>query len=1040
MKRMSDCECLSFVDEWGIDWPQSPKNNLIQKPCKENWIGSVVSWCNEQCVWERIAGFCETRYCKKEIGSGVLWNETKANSWETVHCTDGTGTALSRYCNPQGEWESVEFGRCVCPAEMEWPATQSNHYHHIPCPAGYQGSTRRRCDRFGVWGPVQYDCVSVACPAEQIGNTFFPATLSGEVSKQPCPYPFHGWLMRECNSEGKWGEIVEDCESDNCTGFFFSLGNGNDLEVRYQNPEQSFDTLKGDVVPYTVGTVTSSTTSLMFKGLLPHFPYQVTVQAFQKDKVIAKCIIGGVYVGLICMKMERPILEKVIIKKDRARAVLHFIFPDCKNKQGDQLLINLYSETCHSKVDRIHSIDCSELGGCIPFSAFSYTLPDSLYLNCEYSVRLAVITEAQTTTDVWSDSLIFRPSRACIQWDLQLEMKTLSSYFGIITCHIKDTLFPSSIRMRYRSSSHQSTMHSQKWIPTYHEVCGSIAMCFDKKSISVPIERTNVWFEVEVVMEMDHQPVCHQSKTQRILYFAPAYPAAEVQLLPQPSYCIVDIRENIMPLYFAYVVENILGEVQLSSQQYIPYNNSEPLRIGPLHPNSRYFLSYNLVDFAGSVATNRTVIITSPRREVELNVTILSDSFDAVVFRYSSSVEGLLYCSVVMDLSLSSKTIQQSSVLVGVSHTNKDSFSYLPSSQRAVSLSCYLRDLLDSFYLVASPVKNPLHPVYSKAIKPVFYSPPLDDGMKPFNVTVSIVFSGPIKCTTSIVELLIVAHPFLSVRVLPTQFDIISPVEIAFSVFSIQSGILTSVLLPSRNIILSATTNRPVAFDTVFSGLPMVYRFSMESDVFLTERALSVHKAHSLLLEDSLELDYPFQDLKFIPSLIILQSVTSIPLFNLTIPHPCMSVQKTENGSVLIIHLLQCFDSLKIETSYRLVFDKPFLIVSSRYVMEPIPIPFYINGTHTPLRLVSHTPTEVMKPTESLTLFFNQPVQMSSGGLKVYRYLTKDRTVLLDSWTVLAKEGMISISQRDQITFNATALGLQPNSVYRVSFITRFDL
>lgn len=1040
IKRMSDCECLSFVDEWGIDWPQSPKNNLIQKPCKENWIGSVVSWCNEQCLWERIAGFCETRYCKKEIGSGVLWNETEANSWETVHCTDGAGTALSRYCNPQGEWESIEYGRCVCPEEKEWPATQSNHYHHIPCPAGHQGSIRRRCDRFGVWGPVQYDCVSVTCPAEQIGDTFFPATLSGEVSKLPCPYPFHGWLMRECNSEGKWGEIVEDCESDNCAGFFLTLGTGDDLIIQYQNPNLSYDTLKGDVVPYTVGTVTSSTDMLFFKGLLPHFPYQITIQAFQKDKVVAECIIGEIYVGFICMRMDRPILERIIVKNGRASALFHFVFPECKNKPGDQLLINLYSKTCHTKVDRIQAVDCSEFGGCVESSAASYTLPDSLYLNCEYSVRMALITEAQTTTNVWSDTLTFYPSPVCIKWDIKLEMTTLSSHFATVSWHVKDSLFPSTILMRYRSSSHRSTIHSQKWAPIYHEVCGSIAMCFHKHFITVPLDLTNVWYEVEVVIEMDHQPVCKPSKLQRILYFAPAYPTAEVQLFPQPSYCIVDIRENVMPLYFAYVVENILGEVQLSSQQYIPFNNTDPLRIGPLHPNSRYFLSYKMIDFAGSISVNRSVITTSPRREIDLNVTVLSDTSDAVVFRYSSSVRGLLYCSVVRNRSLSSKAIQRSSVLVGISYSNKDSFSYLPSSQRAASLVCYLRDLLDTFYLVASPVKNPLHPVIRKSVRPVLFSPPLDDVVKPFNITVTIIFSGPIKLTSSIVELLIITHPIMSVRVLPTQFNIISPVEIAFSVFSIQGDFLTSVVLPSRNILLSATYNRPVVFDYLFSGLPMVYRFTMEGDVFLTERGLIVHKAHSLLLEDSLVLDFPLQNLRFISSSVILESVTSVPLLNLTLPHPCMIAKNTENGSVVIIQLLQCFDSLKIETSYRLVFDKPFLTVNSRYIMEPVPISFYINGTETPLQLINHTPLEMMKPTESLTLFFNQPIQLGSGGLRIFRYLTKERTVLLDSWTVSAEEGILSISQRDQISFNATVLGLEPNSVYRVIFIVRIDL
>ena len=401
-----------------------------------------------------------------------------------------------------------------------------------------------------------------------------------------------------------------------------------------------------------------------------------------------------------------------------------------------------------------------------------------------------------------------------------------------------------------------------------------------------------------------------------------------------------------MPFYFAYVLENALGEVQLASQVFVPYDNREPIFVSNLHPNSHYFLSYSLIDFAGIVSYNRSSLFTSSLRNIEINITLYSEDIHNIVFSYTSSTRGILYCSILSSppSSLTTSSLADSAVRVGVSSCDEKSFASLPTTMNSTHIACYLKDLQDDFILQTTPVIHSLHLTPHTTIYPVFYSPPLHSKYLPFNMTAHIVFSSPVQLTQSTVNLIILAYSMNLIRVLPTTIQQINTVEFSFQLISIQSDFETQLVLPSSSIFIDPLKERPIVFDTMFENLPVLFIFTMEGSTYLSERHLSLHKPYDLLLEDLLTLDYPIQYLKLIPSTIDLISLTSTVVHSISIPHSCITIKTTDIGSNLSIYLQQCFPFLQIEQGYQLVFRSPILTINNRFIIEPIPIYFYITG------------------------------------------------------------------------------------------------
>lgn len=939
----SECECLSYIDKWGIDWPQSSKNTLLQKPCGEEYLGGILSWCNEECNWEILAGQCTHRSCKEEIGSRVHWNELPAGSIQTIQCTNQEGIAMQRKCGLQGEWEAIEYGECYCPQEDDWPITHSDNYAYHTCPPGYQGTISRRCNRFGEWSSVFYDCSSVMCPATQVGEISFPETLSGTISRQPCPYPFHGWLLRQCDSTGVWKDIISECESNSCQGIVFSLIH-RDIHIAFQQ-SISFDYLKGSIVPHTIQPVISNTHSLLFSNLQPFIPYQFTIQAIRNEKVVSECIVGNIFAGYFCLQMEQPSLVSILPKKKKFEVSIKLFFSECKNREADQVFIKITGLNCNEYSSKQYSVDCSDLYGCSIKKSMIYKLPDLLPF-CSYSITTLLLADDGDMSSLWSTPLLFTPSSSCHNLQVTLNLTSLSTQFADLSWSFSLPVTPNSGILRYRSSMKKSTLPLQAWSFQFYEICSSAELCSDKKSMTIPFDKGNIWYEFEIVFQFDIPVLCQTSQAASVVVFASPSPSASLSFYPSSFYYTIDIRDNSMPFYFAYVLENALGEIQLASQVFVPHDNHESIYVSNLHPNSHYFLSYNLIDFAGIVSYNRSSLFTTSMRNIEINITLYSEDIHNIVFSYTSSTIGLLYCSILSSLPspLTTSSITDSAVNVGISSCDEKSFASLSTTINSTYLACYLKDLQDDFILQPTPVIHSLHLTPHPTIYPVFYSPPLYSKYLPFNMTVHIVFSSPVQLTQSVVSLIIVAYSMKLIRVLPTTIQQINSVEFSFQLISIQSDYETQLILPSSSIFIDPMKERPVVFDKMFENLPVLFTFTMEGSTYLSERHLSFHKPYDLLLEDILTLDYPIQYLKLVPSTIDLLSLTSPVVHSITIPHSCITIKTTDIGSTLSIHIQQCFPFLQIEQGYQLVFRSPILTINNRFITEPIPIYFYITG------------------------------------------------------------------------------------------------
>ncbi|KAK8814341.1 hypothetical protein WA158_008203 [Blastocystis sp. Blastoise] len=123
---------------------------------RNNWQTTENSFSNIASYdWYTIYTESEDIHCSTEDE----WIEIGAHETRVLPCIHVSGIR-TRYCNPNGQWNSIDLSLCnqqqtiTCPFENEWPATTSNTIITLSCPIPMSGIRTRKCNWNGKWLPV----------------------------------------------------------------------------------------------------------------------------------------------------------------------------------------------------------------------------------------------------------------------------------------------------------------------------------------------------------------------------------------------------------------------------------------------------------------------------------------------------------------------------------------------------------------------------------------------------------------------------------------------------------------------------------------------------------------------------------------------------------------------------------------------------------------------------------------------------------------------------------------------------------------------
>ena len=825
------CECPSVVDASGIDWPQTHQGMLLQKPCVNAQYGSLTYWCSARCAWEYVAGRCLPIRCPAEVADGVLWTEHRAGEVQRVPCADGRGEALRRRCDEKGEWGPVEAGRCSCAAEGEWPAADSTRYVHRACPGGTSGSVTRRCDRFGQWGEVMRDCVRITCPEEMLDDVSFPSVAADADSVAACPEGFFGSVTRHCNANGQWGAVRNECASNQCDAFFFSLVKDGSILISYSGARQ-LSHITASFTPPLAEDVKGSTTSVTIPPFAPSVPVMMTVKGWWFSRQVEQCTVGNFFTRWFCFQLRPPVVLERNVTREGLSLLLDVGFADCKNRAPAQLLLETKEE---GRAQRDHSqFRCTQLGGCLPPKHAALAV-HNLNPAKTYSIRALLATEDAFKPLPWSAPLVISPEDTCTEWSLRTACGSMTLFLFYMRW---DTSVPLPVRaasIRYRSAYQQLALRLQPWRSRPIALCENGALCTERKMYLLPLEATGIWYQVELTVTVAERGCTH---TQQVLtsYYAPAHPAVVMRRSVFDSYCVLSFEQANMPLRIRVEVLNVLNEVQQVQEQQLLLFQRREIRLTNLHPNSHYWVNTTLFDSLGNRASNRTDIVTLPFQPLQHNLTLLHVSKNHLVAEAFSSARGLLRCRFdaeqprvdgkqIVNFPLHLGAVDAGAIRVFDTAVPSDAhfFSCVVSAEDLMVLSAKPATV---FFTTPSRRRRFLpSPVGLETARVLRFDPPLPVNAKPFeeevlipyNWTVRATFTRPVTLDSALSFFFIhsgggeaISYVGKSARHTLRQA---SPIEVEFDAVGNQNSIPQVLMLP-----------RPEALTDAESGMPVVLR------------------------------------------------------------------------------------------------------------------------------------------------------------------------------------------------------------------------
>lgn len=674
--RLGSCECPDIVDDTQIKWARSPPNTLIQRSCPEPLLGTVTRWCSSSCDWIVLDQKCRYESCPGEIGFGVFWPRSLPNRIVSVPCvSDSHAIAMTRRCGLNGEWKSVELGSCFCSQEGEWPSTGSNNYIHLSCPQGFQGSITRRCNRFGEWGPIIWDCKSLVCPKERIGSLEFPETPAGVGVALPCPVPFFGTLSRQCDSHGTWDEVIDHCIISDCDAFGFSLDASNTLAVHYNKDKVTqlslslgvteslgvVGTMEAMSILQTVGPVDTVGSigsigkekpnigsSIWMKGkriesnvLQTWIPHTVNIIAWNHWVAMDACYLRNLVVMDRCTEMDAPFLDHV---DNSGHVSVGIVFPFCGTLIPTEWSLIVKSVQCDHMFSWQEDIACEDTSHCKNQEIGRILIPQILNPQCIYKAYFSLSFDSSTLDSQSSPPLIFQPFQHCEKPILMSHVSLVSSRFVMVHWNTTTKVVFNTIRIGMATSTGMTYKPPTSLQVPFQAICTSTVSCDHVNFITLPVPQTGAWLDVQIQATLEG--MCGGQVESSSLLFVPQVPSVAVEIESEDSFLRIRVVRHVGFAWIRIAIANILGEEFQNTEFPLLQRNSSEMLIGGLHPNSRYLVSWEIMDYSAVSISNHTLVRTKPFRSPHLVSHVLQEGRESVLIRFWSSVDGQVRCKV----------------------------------------------------------------------------------------------------------------------------------------------------------------------------------------------------------------------------------------------------------------------------------------------------------------------------------------------------------------------------------------------------------
>ena len=548
---------------------------------------------------------------------------------------------MTRLCGDNGEWQAVEFGSCSCPEEPGWPSTPSNAYAHQPCPPSYQGSVSRRCNRLGEWGNVFWDCRSLVCPEEQLGELVFSETAAGTRVEVDCPSPFWGTMTRLCDAQGKWQDVEDHCRMQSCEAFRFSLDSANSLFVFYKG-NQTCSQLSMNIFAAENRSYSVQGTRIHSDPLQPFIPHLIRIYAWDHSTLLDACFIPNVVVSATCAEIDQPFVASI---ESSNRFTFGIVFPHCGTLSPASFVFSLTAErsdVCPMSFQWSEEFSCEETADCASREIARITIPRSLLPQCTYKVSYALSLDKSTLLPLESPVLTFQPASLCTEFTFDISTTLVSIDFVAVSWFASRPLVFRKILLRLGVATSRQLTSVDVSDLRVHAVCSSVASCYHLSTITVPIPKRDCWILVNVQAETED--ACNPLLDVSSAFYAFSSIVTRVEVLPEDSYLRVNVLQLSVTASIDITVYNVLGEELRHVTHPLFFRNLTSLFVGGLHPNSRYRVAWTITDHSQFSVQNQTQVITKPFHPPDLQLRILSVGTSSILVRFWSSVTAQVRC------------------------------------------------------------------------------------------------------------------------------------------------------------------------------------------------------------------------------------------------------------------------------------------------------------------------------------------------------------------------------------------------------------
>ena len=214
----------------------------------------------------------------------------------------------------------------------------------------------------------------------------------------------------------------------------------------------------------------------------------------------------------------------------------------------------------------------------------------------------------------------------------------------------------------------------------------------------------------------------------------------------------------------------------------------------------------------------------------------------------------------------------------------------------------------------------------------------------PYNWTIRMVFTRPVLLEDALSYFFINTNGTSYVgRSALHSVRQTGPVTIELDAVANQNSIVQTLLLPRGEALIDAKNGAPVATRESWKTLSVLHRYIVVSNVYISERVMSLSSPETLCIEDDLILTYDESDGGLLLGEVEFHRLLSNETVVVPASHPCIEITVSSFITVRF-HLRHCYPGIQIAESYELRITKPILHIRNQYVVEPVPIQVRVVG------------------------------------------------------------------------------------------------